>query len=1268
MRKLVLPILAILCINFLPIFSQDFFGQLPYPDGLTAQVSAVDSSDILYVGLWGKGLKKSLDGGTSWTDANTGLTNFFFNDIFVSSDSKIYVSTMGGIFLSTNQGASWTTLNNGLGILNVTCVRQYKTGMLIAGTYGQGIYISTNGGALWTQSNTGLPYRAISSIEISKVGYILASTYGSGVYQSHDTAKTWQRANTGITNKYVKSLVRIPIYPQIYAATNGGGVFMSPNEGISWGEAEDTTGLLDYGITALVIDDDMEEIIGTRNAGIQYFDKYLWNQWRTPFQSNVGITTLTRSKSGTIYSFGNESQPMRSTNNGRNWTQMTSLRNQTPIKFFTWGNGNIIAQYAPETIKYSSDYGKTWQNTDLGSKTLKTACSVENNIIFVGTDSGLFKSTNGINWTSTSITNPVTGIDYKSGLIAFGTATIPSGTPPPPPTYSFYISNDYGVTFTKKTYPTDSAAIVRIKVSSDGYIYMTMGNNLWRSSNQGGKWENVTNGLGGSINDLALNSSNAIYIATAKGVYHSESKGNFWTYSEVDYKNIDSIGASKINITGENTIYLLGNIPRSLSMSYGLWRSTDNGASWDSLYEDITSANNIDLSSDGESNLYCASTSIFKHLNPNQMVFPTNLAPANNQKSADLVQNFIWTSTSKAELYEWQLSESPTFEILKSWVVQSDTSYKETLEYNKTYYWRVRAKYHDSYSSWSSVFTFSTLLNAPTLVAPVNNSLGLSLNPTFVWNKVANADYYHLQLAIDDKFATLIMDSDSLADTTLVSQTLQLNQKYYWRVKAFNQFGESAWSDTWNFQTTFGAPVLIAPHNDSLDVPLNGKLVWGKVESATFYNVMLSDTSDFSNAKTFKVTGATSFDLQSNIIYDKDYYWKVQAANPNQTSNYSDPWHFASIIGPLNLLQPANDSKNISQSPDFSWTPNNKYNSYEFVISKQNTFQPILVDTVITSPNLTLNDLEGYTKYYWKVRVKNTTRQGEYSQIWNFTTGIAPVGLRYPTNNSKDNKTTIQFLWFPTNGAKYYFLQVARDIKFNDLIISKDSIETTYYEVKNLLPKTTYFWRVRASNIDGTSSWSQVWIFQTGSPVPILRYPENQAYQVPLEVTFLWDSLDNATSYFLQVSTDETFNQLIQSIDNIPTNSQNVTGLQLNTIYYWRVRAKFGDIDGDWSDMWSFQTITSGVFEYSGNDEVLSIYPNPVNSILYLNINLTIPGNCEVYIHDEYSRLIKILYKGSSELLNGIQSFNLNGLASGVYFLELKTENKIFVRKFIILK
>lgn len=1268
MKKVFLCFLILCAFNVYPIFSQDFFGQLTYPDGSAQQVSAVDSTDILYVGLWGKGLKKSLDGGTTWSDANNGLTNYFFNDIFVNKDNKIFISTLGGIYLSTNQGSNWTSINNGLGILNVTCVRQYRSGMLLAGTYGKGIYISTNGGTNWIQSDNGIPYKAISSIEITSAGFILASTYGAGVYQSRDTARTWERVNSGLTNKYIKHLVKIVQYPQVYAATNGAGVYMSPNEGITWGESEDTTGLLDKSITALVIDNDMEEIIGTRNAGVQYYDKYLWNQWRSPFQPHIGVTTMTRSKTGTIYSFGNEVQPMYSTNDGRNWKQMTSLRNEYPIKFNVWGKGKILAQYSNETVKFSSDYGITWQNTDLGSKKLNSACSVENNVIFAGTDSGLFKSTNGVNWTPTSITNPVKGIDYKSGLLALETESLPSGDPPPPPTYSLYTSIDYGATFVQKVFPGDSHHIAKIKISSSADIYMVSGNDIWRSDDQGTTWQNMTLGIEENVNDVALNSSDNVFIASSNGVYRSQNRGITWTYSKLHYQHIDSIGAYKINITKDNTIYVIGNIPRSLSIAYGLWRSTDNGNTWDSLYSDLTSSFYLDLASDDESNLYYVSTSMFKHLNPSQMVIPANLMPENYSKYANISQNFTWTQVPKAELYEWQLSEFLDFSVLKSWVVQSDTSHSSELDYNKTYYWRVRAKYHDSYSDWSSVFTFSTILNAPILISPSNNSLGIPLNTSFLWNKVTNSEYYHLQLAEDDQFTQLIMDVDSLTDTTLVSTTLSVDKMYFWKVKAFNQYGESPWSDIWNFQTTFGAPILISPNNDSLDIPLNSKLVWSDVGSATYYNVMLSDSANFNQASTFKVTTGTSFNLQSHIDYDRDYYWKVQAGNPNQQSEYSAPWHFTSIIAPLNLLAPVNDAKTISLISDFSWTSNEKYDSYEFLLSKFSSFQSILLDTLITSPNVTIKNLEGYTKYFWKVRVKNDTRAGEFSQTWNFTTEIAPVGLRFPTNNSKDNKTTIQFIWFASNGGKYYFLQVAHDANFNDLIISKDSIQSTSYEVKNLLPNTTFYWRVRTSNNDGTSSWSQVWIFQTGSPVPILRFPENDAIKVPLELTFLWDSVENATSYFFQLSTDPTFTQLVQSLEGIPTNSQTVTDLLINTTYYWRVLAKFDDITGNWSDVWVFRTITSGIYETTIDNSSIIIYPNPVSSVLYLDNKLDYIGNCEIIILDAFSRKIRTLYNGLSSNILNTSSYSLGDLAPGIYFLEFKTDNKTYIRKFILLK
>ena len=171
-----------------------------------------------------------------------------------------------------------------------------------------------------------------------------------------------------------------------------------------------------------------------------------------------------------------------------------------------------------------------------------------------------------------------------------------------------------------------------------------------------------------------------------------------------------------------------------------------------------------------------------------------------------------------------------------------------------------------------------------------------------------------------------------------------------------------------------------------------------------------------------------------------------------------------------------------------------------------------------------------------------------------------------------------------------------------------------------------------------------------------------------MELTFLWDSVENATSYFFQLSTDPTFTQLVQSLEGIPTNSQTVTDLLINTTYYWRVLAKFDDITGNWSDVWVFRTITSGIYETTIDNSSIIIYPNPVSSVLYLDNKLDYIGNCEIIILDAFSRKIRTLYNGLSSNILNTSSYSLGDLAPGIYFLEFKTDNKTYIRKFILLK
>jgi hypothetical protein len=72
-------------------------------------------------------------------------------------------------------------------------------------------------------------------------------------------------------------------------------------------------------------------------------------------------------------------------------------------------------------------------------------------------------------------------------------------------------------------------------------------------------------------------------------------------------------------------------------------------------------------------------------------------------------------------------------------------------------------------------------------------------------------------------------------------------------------------------------------------------------------------------------------------------------------------------------------------------------------------------------------------------------------------------------------------------------------------------------------------------------------------------------------ITFKWGSPNGATKYQLQVSTSSSFTTTVFDADVGNNTSQEVTGLSLGTLYYWRVRA--GN-DGGWGNWSTTRSIT----------------------------------------------------------------------------------------------
>ena len=78
---------------------------------------------------------------------------------------------------------------------------------------------------------------------------------------------------------------------------------------------------------------------------------------------------------------------------------------------------------------------------------------------------------------------------------------------------------------------------------------------------------------------------------------------------------------------------------------------------------------------------------------------------------------------------------------------------------------------------------------------------------------------------------------------------------------------------------------------------------------------------------------------------------------------------------------------------------------------------------------------------------------------------------------------SVKFVWFKAAYADSYTLQISKDSTFATSFYDSSLPDTTI-TVSGLAYSTKYFWRVNASNITGTSPWSEVWYFTTANPVP----------------------------------------------------------------------------------------------------------------------------------------------------------------------------------------
>ncbi len=184
----------------------------------------------------------------------------------------------------------------------------------------------------------------------------------------------------------------------------------------------------------------------------------------------------------------------------------------------------------------------------------------------------------------------------------------------------------------------------------------------------------------------------------------------------------------------------------------------------------------------------------------------------------------------------------------------------------------------------------------------------------------------------------------------------------------------------------------------------------------------------------------------------------------------------------FDLSAPANNSINQNFATiDLTWTEAYGASVYEVEVATDVNFNNVISSGQVSTLGGVLTNVEPATSYWWRVRAGDGTNWGAFVGPWKFTTvGLTSFSLSTPMNNASNVAyASVNFNWTDNLGVTGYQMMLGTDV---DFAISPVTFNTTTSAktVTNLLPGTTYYWKVRATN-DGSNygAWVGPWAFNT---------------------------------------------------------------------------------------------------------------------------------------------------------------------------------------------
>ncbi len=297
------------------------------------------------------------------------------------------------------------------------------------------------------------------------------------------------------------------------------------------------------------------------------------------------------------------------------------------------------------------------------------------------------------------------------------------------------------------------------------------------------------------------------------------------------------------------------------------------------------------------------------------------------------------------------------------------TSYTNTgAKAGTTYYYRVKACNDAGLSPYSNIVSGKVKSVTPKPSAPVvkiGNSAS-SGKPMLTWNAVSGATSYKVYRATSQNGTYSLLGT--VTATSYTNTGAKAGVTYYYKVKAVNSAGESAYSNTVSGRAT--VTTLTMGHSSTSGKP---QLTWKAVSGATSYKVYRATTKNgaysvinTTKARTYTNTGAA---------LGTTYYYKVEALNAAGKS-----MGFSAVVDGKVAPVLAVGYSSVSGKPQLTWKAVPGATEYQVYRSTQQNSGYTKINTT-TATSYVNTGAKANTTYYYKIVAVKGTAVSDFSNI-----------------------------------------------------------------------------------------------------------------------------------------------------------------------------------------------------------------------------------------------------------------------------------------------